>query len=97
LTYLVCITLLRTEISVSLSTDMRLLHASKLELTYFIADDEIPPYAILSHTWGEGEVSLQEWQTLSSSNLSLKTGYSKIKLCCEQAQRDGLEWAWIDA
>ena len=75
---------------------MRLLYSSRLEMTYFIADEDIPPYAILSHTWGEGEVSLQDWQTLSSFDIQLKRGYSKIKRCCEQAQYDGLEWAWFD-
>lgn len=75
---------------------MRLLHSSRLELAYFIADDGIPPYAILSHTWEAGEVSLQEFQTLSPSERVLKKGYYKIERCCEQARRDGLEWAWID-
>lgn len=75
---------------------MRLLHSSRLDMIYFVADDDIPPYAILSHTWGEGEVSLQDWERLSPHERSLKRGYSKIRLCCEQAQRDGLEWAWVD-
>ena len=75
---------------------MRLLHSSRLELTYFIADEDIPPYAILSHTWGEDEVSLQDWQTLSSFDINFRKGYSKIKRCCEQAQHDGLEWVWAD-
>jgi hypothetical protein len=62
----------------------------------FTADEDIPPYAILSHTWGEEEVSLQDWKAMSSFDINLKRGYSKIKRCCEQAQHDDLEWAWVD-
>ena len=28
-------------------------------------EESIPPYAILSHTWGKEEVSFQEWTSLS--------------------------------
>ncbi|KAF2111297.1 hypothetical protein BDV96DRAFT_635013 [Lophiotrema nucula] len=38
---------------------MRLLNTRTLRLTEFI-DDERPPYAILSHTWGKAGVSFQE-------------------------------------
>ncbi|KAF1842816.1 HET-domain-containing protein [Cucurbitaria berberidis CBS 394.84] len=38
---------------------MRLLHSTTFEFEVF-HDDQIPPYAILSHTWGEEEVSYQE-------------------------------------
>ncbi len=61
-----------------------------------MADEDIPPYAILSHTWGEEEISFQDWKEQSPFDISLKTGYSKIKHCCKQAQHDGLEWAWVD-
>lgn len=27
-------------------------------------DESIPPYAILSHTWGKEEVTFQEWTSL---------------------------------
>ena len=42
-------------------------------------DDEIPPYAILSHTWDEGrEVSFKD---LMDGTGKSKTGYNKIRFC----------------
>jgi hypothetical protein len=35
---------------------MRLLHAESIQLRSF-EENAIPPYAILSHTWGEDEAS----------------------------------------
>ncbi|KKP04300.1 hypothetical protein THAR02_03577 [Trichoderma harzianum] len=75
---------------------MRLLHASKWEMADFISDDAIPQYAILSHTWGLGEVTYRDWRKLSISDVKLKAGYSKIMACRDQAVRDGLEWVWVD-
>lgn len=53
----------------------------------------IPPYAILSHTWGSEEVTLQDFQRPEARN---KAGFSKIMRCCEQAKKDGFGWAWVD-
>lgn len=39
--------------------DMRLIDVRTIELRWF-NDDEVPEYAILSHTWGADEVSYQE-------------------------------------
>ena len=77
---------------------MRLLHTSTLELHEFYGD-VIPKYAILSHTWGEGEVSFQELQKakLDQSNmLNSSKGYQKIKDCCKLAASDGWQYVWID-
>ena len=71
---------------------MRLLHTKTLELHEFFGD-EIPPYAILSHTWGEDEVSFQELRSSSGNN---KAGYDKIRGCCEMAVSDGFQYAWVD-
>lgn len=38
---------------------MWLLHSKTLELKLYY-DNNTPPYAILSHTWGENEVSFQQ-------------------------------------
>ncbi|KAL1846096.1 hypothetical protein Daus18300_014362 [Diaporthe australafricana] len=54
-----------------------------------------PSYAILSHTWGDGEVSLQDFRD-SLSRAKKKTGFQKIKYCCEQTAEDGFRWAWVD-
>lgn len=73
---------------------MRLLHTRTLTL-YEFSPNAIPPYAILSHTWGEGdeEVKLQD---LGAPGVERKAGYAKIKGCCRQAQKDGLAYAWVD-
>ncbi|KIW67315.1 hypothetical protein PV04_06579 [Phialophora macrospora] len=70
---------------------MWLLDTTTLELREFQSTP--PPYAILSHTWGEGEVSFQELGTLEAKE---KAGYWKIERCCEQAKSDGLGYAWVD-
>jgi hypothetical protein len=55
--------------------------------------DRIPHYAILSHTWGEEEVTFQEFSLPAARQ---KQGWKKIEYCCAQAAKDGLEYAWVD-
>ncbi|KAI1400639.1 HET-domain-containing protein [Hypoxylon fuscum] len=71
---------------------MRLLNANSLKLYEFEGND-IPKYAILSHTWAEGEVSLQDLQAGIGPD---KAGYVKIDHTCKLAIRHRMEWAWID-
>jgi len=60
----------------------------------FIDDNEVPPYAILSHTWVEGEeVTFEDLTNNTGKN---KLGYEKIRFCGEQARQDGLEYFWVD-
>jgi hypothetical protein len=75
---------------------MRLIHAKTLEILEFLNEAQVPPFAILSHTWEEEECTLQQMQDPVNSLVSQRKGYLKIKLCCKQALKDGLEWAWID-
>ncbi|KAH8799115.1 kinesin light chain 1 [Xylogone sp. PMI_703] len=57
-------------------------------------DDNLPPYAILSHTWTEGqEVTYGE---LVSGIGKDKTGYAKIRFCVDKAAEDGLQYSWVD-
>ena len=70
---------------------MRLLRTADLAFEDFIGKP--PQYAILSHTWGDGEVSYQE---MLSGNTSTKAGYRKIESCCKQAAKDGYQYVWID-
>lgn len=70
---------------------MRLINAKTLELEEFIGQN-IPEYAILSHTWGEDEVSFQDMQ---APTVSGKKGYAKIKHSCERALQDGLSYVWV--
>jgi len=71
---------------------MRLLHSKKLELTEFFGND-IPPYAILSHTWDDEEVTFQDIQL---PRRKTRKGFAKILSCCKQAVQDGLDWVWVD-
>jgi hypothetical protein len=75
---------------------MRLIHCNSLKLKEFIGDENVPPYAILSHTWGDEEVSYQEMIDAVPETRELKAGFAKIKHCCAQALVDNLEWAWVD-
>ncbi|KAH8896884.1 HET-domain-containing protein [Thozetella sp. PMI_491] len=74
---------------------MRLLERNregKLCLANFVGKD-IPPYAILSHTWGPEEVTFQD---LVDGSGQKKLGYKKIQFCEDQALRDGLQYFWVD-
>lgn len=57
--------------------------------------DKLPPYAILSHTWGleTEEVTFQDIRAGTGKN---KTGYSKIKFCGRQALKHDLRDFWVD-
>ncbi|KAI4131529.1 MAG: hypothetical protein LQ338_001163 [Usnochroma carphineum] len=71
---------------------MRLLNTSSLTLHDFY-DKAIPPYAILSHTWGAEEVTFQNLDKQSSKALA---GYTKIVDCCALALSDGWQYVWVD-
>ncbi|KAE9363034.1 hypothetical protein N431DRAFT_423438 [Stipitochalara longipes BDJ] len=78
---------------------MRLLERTRdgrLSLTRDLINN-IPPYAILSHTWGvdEEEVTFQDLSNGSEQARS-KVGYRKILFCGEQAARDNLQYFWVD-
>lgn len=70
---------------------MRLLNTSTLNLKEFVRD--IPPYVILSHTWGEGEVQFDD---ISKPHAQYMPGYQKILSCCQRAREDGFDYIWID-
>ena len=76
---------------------MRLLKfdsCGELSLTKDLNED-IPSYAILSHTWGadDDEVTFDDLKNRSAKS---KAGYAKIRFCGEQARRDGLQYFWVD-
>jgi hypothetical protein len=73
---------------------MRLLECKndgEFSLTQFF--DDIPRYAILSHTWGPEEVTFRD---MIEGNGTRKTSFDKIRFCGEQARRDGLHYFWVD-
>lgn len=53
-----------------------------------------PRYAILSHTWGDEEVTFQEMQ--SGDPPTWKEGYRKIVGTCKLALESGIPYAWVD-
>ncbi|KAI1125353.1 heterokaryon incompatibility protein-domain-containing protein [Nemania abortiva] len=76
---------------------MRLINTKSLELKEFLGDPthpRFPRYAILSHTWGEEEVTFQDIQNVDVAKK--KAGFAKIAKCCEIASDEGLNWAWVD-
>jgi hypothetical protein len=71
---------------------MRLLNTETLRLQQF-DQEPFPPYAILSHRWGDQETSFQELEAGLGKD---KDGYQKITTFCAQARDRGFEWAWVD-
>jgi hypothetical protein len=76
---------------------MRLLNTStsnkgELKLEEF-GSNEIPPYSILSHTWGENEIT---FQNIGDADLEKKAGYEKVRETCSKAKADGFDYVWID-
>ena len=67
--------------------------ANELAITdvYF---DNFPPYAILSHTWGDGEINLKD---VRNGTWVQKTAASKMRFCIQQVRKDGLQYFWIDS
>ncbi|KAL6710841.1 hypothetical protein ACN47E_007898 [Coniothyrium glycines] len=57
-------------------------------------DTKLPPYAILSHTWEDGQEIT--FNSLQDPKKHCGKGYKKIIFCAEQAQRDGLQYFWVD-
>jgi hypothetical protein len=78
---------------------MRLLRWSDAGQSIFtqdlVGDDMIPPYAILSHTWGK-HIEEVTFEDMKNGNAEAKAGYKKIRFCGEQAKEDGLEYFWVD-
>ena len=62
--------------------------------------DNIPPYAILSHTWGadDDELTFEDMIDLRNgvSKSKSKAGYTKIEFCGQRAKEDTLEYFWVD-
>ena len=71
---------------------MRLLNTQNLTLQEFHGRN-IPRYAILSHRWGDAEVSYQDYR---DGKLTDGSGFSKILELCKLAKSRGHEWTWID-
>lgn len=90
---------------------MRLINTATLEIKDFVSDTDRPPYAILSHRWGENEVTYQDWIYITKQfprrwgwvyvedevkQIKSGAGFKKIENACRLASKDGLEWIWAD-
>jgi hypothetical protein len=71
---------------------MRLLHTKDLRIQQFSTND-VPKYAIFSHTWEEEEVTFQDIERQTSTRMK---GYPKLQNCCKRAAEDGYSWIWVD-
>ena len=57
--------------------------------------DNVPPYVILSHTWG-ADTDEVTFRDLVDNTGKSKAGYNKIRFCEQQAKRDSLKYIWVD-
>jgi hypothetical protein len=75
---------------------MRLLHFD--ELGRLVSTDfrgkTIPPYAILSHRWGDSEILFED--IANEAYKEREEGCRKLQFCADQAARDKLQYFWID-
>ncbi|KAK7468914.1 hypothetical protein VKT23_003411 [Stygiomarasmius scandens] len=68
---------------------------TELEIDIVEFQRDIPPYAILSHTWVDEEVSFQDIQHPEVAQV--KKGYTKIIRACHLARQQKLHYIWIDS
>ncbi|KAM7219455.1 Heterokaryon incompatibility protein (HET) domain containing protein [Rhypophila decipiens] len=71
---------------------MRLINTRTLKVERFLG--RVPPYAILSHTWGKEEVTLQDFG--SDALRERMKGFGKIQAASQEAQRHDLSHLWVD-
>jgi hypothetical protein len=78
---------------------MHLLNTSTFRIGEF-QDNEVPPYAILSHWWLREEVTYEDMMVAERWGVRGvdKAGFAKLELIvgCAQAREDELEFIWID-
>ncbi|ETS85275.1 hypothetical protein PFICI_03300 [Pestalotiopsis fici W106-1] len=78
---------------------MRLLYQDDGSRYKFTSDScsDIPPYAILSHTWGTDEIKFADIiESEGEGTWQNRAAYRKIKFCADQARQHGLQHFWID-
>ncbi|KAK1760070.1 hypothetical protein QBC47DRAFT_366339 [Echria macrotheca] len=73
---------------------MWLINTTNLKLEYFVSCGSVA-YAILSHTWGDEEISFHEFQALQPPPPPemWKSGYRKVAMVCQLAKTYGLNYA----
>ncbi|OAL51660.1 HET-domain-containing protein [Pyrenochaeta sp. DS3sAY3a] len=81
---------------------MRLIDTATLEFQTFNDERQLPPYAILSHTWRDAEVSFEDFRAMLSGNsrerlrVQAMAGFQKIKRTCRIALNHRISYVWVD-
>ena len=77
---------------------MRLLHTTNFTFKEF-NEDNLEPYAILSHTWSQNEHQPElTYQPFVAGDYSVDSyGWQKVEDCCRIARARGFKWVWIDS
>ncbi|KAI6082551.1 HET-domain-containing protein [Hypoxylon rubiginosum] len=75
---------------------MRLINCQSLKFEEFVRD--VPPYAVLSHTWGKDEVTLNDMRNRDEAleNDSERGRFRKIEDTCRVALEQNINYAWVD-
>ena len=75
---------------------MRLLKAETKELVQFLPN-QIPPYAILSHTWSSDPDEEVLFSDIGKEEAEQKPAYQqKVIPVCKKTLKRGIEYVWID-
>ena len=75
---------------------MRLLNTDTLQLELFMSEEK-PQYAILSHTWGDEEITFEDVERGRSHLLANpKMALRKVQESARIAREDNLAYIWID-
>lgn len=72
---------------------MHLLDTTTLRLSEYIGEN-LPRYAILSHTWEKEEITFQDVSDLTKA--SAKAGWAKVTWSAAVAKSLGYQYIWID-
>lgn len=78
---------------------MRLLERGdhdEIRWTEDLYENQIPPYAILSHTWSKNNADEVILKDLLDGTATQKAAYNKITFCAAQAKSDNLRYFWVD-
>ncbi|KAJ4130162.1 hypothetical protein NW768_007144 [Fusarium equiseti] len=82
---------------VNIVPKIRLLNTQTIQLESFNGnEDNIPLYAILSHTWGNDEITFQDVTQQPLEELRRREAFYKVQECCTQARKNGYDYVWVD-
>ncbi|THU84277.1 HET-domain-containing protein, partial [Dendrothele bispora CBS 962.96] len=73
---------------------MRLLNTENFKVEEFLTDSNIPPFAILSHRWGDNKLLFKDIQNLKTAKK--KPGWPKVRDACKYVKKYRFKYIWID-